>query len=387
MVQYNNNPKESVDWNEVIHSLFIQLTLPLYFLEVMPMKYTITCIFALLCSAFALQAQDQHFTQFYASPLTLNPALSGSFEGTYRFSLIYRDQWKGILDNPFVTYSAAADFRFNMKKRGKQYKDAVGGGVLFYNDQVSVTGFSNNQIIVSGAFHKSLSKQNDQFLSLGLQAGISQRNINYAGVDFQDQFNGSNGYSNPTGEVLPENNFAYGDYSVGLNYTYSPARSIGFFAGVAMHHIMEPSISFFYDEEDPDRVDDNKLFRKYTAHLNVMIPIGESVQISPRALYYTQGPHMAANAGANLRFLINQSNGMAFHLGSWVRGTQDETNSPFMDAVVLMTGIEINNFLVGLSYDANLKALNTGGRNQGAFELSIAYLGEYEDDTVLCPKF
>lgn len=351
------------------------------------MKYTIICIVALCFSVSSLMAQDQHFTQFYASPLTLNPALTGSFEGTYRFSLIYRDQWKGILDNPFVTYSAAADFRFNLKKRANRYKDAVGGGVLFYNDKVSVTGFSNNQIIVSGAFHKSLSKSNDQFLSLGFQAGISQRNINYSGVTFQDEFNGSSGYTNPTGEDLPENNFAFGDYSVGLNYLYAPPRSVGFYAGVAMHHIMEPSVSFFYDEEDPDRVDDNKLFRKYTAHLNIVIPFGESVQFSPRALYYSQGPHMATNVGANFRFLINESNGTALHLGSWVRATQDEESSPFVDAVVLMTGLEINNFLVGLSYDANLKSLNTGGRNQGAFELSIAYLGQYDDDTVLCPKF
>lgn len=351
------------------------------------MKYTISYLVVLFLSVSALRAQDQHFTQFYASPLTLNPALTGSFEGTYRFSLIYRDQWKGILDNPFVTYSAAADFRFNMKKIGNKYKDAIGGGVLFYNDRVNVTGFSNNQIVISGAFHKSLSKQNDQFLSLGFQAGINQRNINYAGVDFQDQFNGSSGYTNPTGEDLPENNFAHGDYSVGLNYLYAPARKVGFYAGVAMHHIMEPSISFFYDEEEPDRVEDNKLFRKYTAHFNIVIPFGESIQFSPRALYYSQGPHMAANAGANFRFLFNEFNGTAFHLGSWVRGTRDETSSPFMDAVVLMAGIEINNFLLGLSYDANLKSLNTGGRNQGSFELSVAYLGEYEDDTVLCPKF
>lgn len=351
------------------------------------MKYTIICLLALCLSVSGLTAQDQHFTQFYASPLTLNPALTGSFEGTYRFSLIYRDQWKGILDNPFVTYSAAADFRFNLRRRGSQYKDAVGGGVLFYNDKVNVTGFSNNQMIFSAAFHKSLSKSNDQFLSLGVQAGISQRNINYAGVDFQDQFNGSNGYTNPTGEDLPENNYAFGDYSVGLNYSYAPPRKVAFYAGASMHHIMEPSVSFFYNPDDPDRVDDNKLFRKYTAHMSVTIPVGDAVQFSPRALYYSQGPHMAANAGGNFRFLINQSNGTAFHLGSWVRGTRDELNNPFMDAVVMMLGLEINNFLVGMSYDANLKAINTGGRNQGSFELSIAYLGQYEDDTVLCPKF
>jgi len=59
-----------------------------------------------------------------------------------------------------------------------------------------------------------------------------------------------------------------------------------------------------------------------------------------------------------------------------------------MDAVVLMTGIEMNNFLIGFSYDLNLDAFNTAGsKQQSAFEISVAYLGQYEDDTVLCPKF
>lgn len=351
------------------------------------MKYTITLIVALVLTQITAQAQDQHFTQFYASPLTLNPALTGSFEGKYRFSLIYRDQWRNVLDNPFTTYSASGDFRFRLNSRSRKYKDAVGAGVLFYNDKVSVTGFSNNQIILSGAFHKSLSRQNDQFLSLGIQAGISQRNINYAGINFQDQFNGSDGYNLPTGEELPENNFAYGDYSVGLNYLYAPARSFGLYAGAALHHIMQPSVSFFYDPEDPDRNEDSKLYRKYTAHLSLAIPLGQSVQFSPRALYYQQGPHTAVNAGANFRFLVNESSGTALHVGSWARASRDEVASPIMDAVVVMLGLEINNFLVGLSYDANLNALSNNARQQGAFELSIAYLGEYEDDTVLCPKF
>lgn len=351
------------------------------------MKYTIALIVALFFSLLTGRAQDQHFTQFYASPLTLNPALTGSFEGKYRFSLIYRDQWRNVLDNPFVTYSAAGDFRFRLNSRARKYKDAVGAGVLFYNDKVSVTGFSNNQIILSGAFHKSLSKKNDQFLSLGVQAGISQRNINYSGVNFQDQFNGSNGYTNPTGEELPENNFAHGDYSVGLNYSYAPERSFGLYAGATLHHIMEPSVSFFYDPEQPERNEDSKLYRKYSAHLSLLIPLGQSIQFSPRALYHQQGPHAIANAGANLRFLINESNGTALHVGSWARAGRDEEANPFMDAVVILLGLEINNFLVGLSYDANLNELSNTGRNQGAFELSIAYLGEYEDDTVLCPKF
>ncbi len=334
-----------------------------------------------------LNGQDQHFTQFYASPLSLNPALAGSFEGRYRFSFIYRDQWRNALDNPYTTYSAAADFRFQIGNIRKPRKDAFGAGMIFYGDKVSSPGFSTNQIMLSGAFHKSLSRNADQYLSAGIQIGLAQRNVVYGSLTFNDQFNGSDGYTNPTAEELPENNFAFKDFHAGIHYAYSPKRGIGVFLGGALHHIMEPQTSFFYDDEKPDRYDQNYVFRKYTLHAALQIPVGESVKISPRLLFYNQGPHVAINAGSNIRFAISQSGNTALHLGGWARTTRDETQNPYLDAAILMTGFEFNDFLLGISYDLNLTSLNLNRRSQGALEISVAYLGQYENDSVLCPKF
>jgi type IX secretion system PorP/SprF family membrane protein len=351
------------------------------------MRKGFTLLLGVVLSCITLSAQDQHFTQFYASPVTLNPALTGAFTGKYRLSLIYRDQWRSVLENPYVTYSGAADFRFGFNKRKANYKDAAGVGVLFYNDRIPDIGFSTSQVQLSAAFHKSLSKNNDQFLSLGVQMGIAQRNVNYDKLTFEDQFNGTNGYSNNTAEPLPENNFAYGDFNVGLNYTYAPEQQVGVFIGAAMYHILEPSVSFFYDNDNPDRYPDDKWQRKYVAHVGMQIPTGNVVQIMPRALYYRQGPHNAVNAGTNLRFLVDEIRGNALHVGGWVRLNNDETKKWLASAAIGMVGVELGNFLIGLSYDATLSDLTKTKRGQGAFEISIAYLGEYEDDTVLCPKF
>lgn len=349
-------------------------------------------LFILTGFAFSLSegyAQDQHFTQFYAAPLSFNPALTGAFNGNYRLGIIYRDQWRSVLDAPNVSYAASVDMRFGLSSRGRRSRDAVGGGVIFYSDKFSEIGFSTNQISVSGAFHKSLSGDGDQFLSLGGQIGIAQRNINYENITFGDQFNGSNGYSEPTGETLPENNFSFGDMAVGLNYTLAPARRTALFAGIALHHILEPQVSFYFDpdEEDEDKNGDNTLLRKLTAHLTLQIPLSEDIQLLPRALIYKQGPHMALNAGANFRFLLNEFSGLAMHLGGWIRPVSDANNSFEPEAAVLMTGIEINNFLIGFSYDANIKDFNAAGNRRNSFEISIAYLGNYDNETVLCPKF
>lgn len=329
----------------------------------------------------ALMAQDQHFTQFFASPLTLNPALSGTFNGKYRVALIHRDQ------DPFQTFSGAIDLRFDLNRVGKSNKDAFGVGVVFYNDRVPAVGFSNNNINVAGAFHKSLSRAGDQYLSAGFQVGLAQRNFNYESFNFDDQFAGDGSYTNPTAEILPENNFAHADLGVGINYTYAPERGLSIFAGAAMHHILEPQISFYYEEEESEFSNSSLLHRKYTAYVNFSIPIGEAVSLQPRGLFYAQGPHLALNAGANFRFLFDEISGTALHVGGWARPVSNEDNSFSMDAVVGMVGVEYSNFLLGFSYDAQLESLGAVRDRRGAFELSVAYLGEYENETILCPKF
>jgi hypothetical protein len=65
----------------------------------------------LCCWNTRLTAQDKHFTQFYAAPLALNPALTGALDGKYRVSTIYRDQWRKVLDEPIKTFAVGADLR------------------------------------------------------------------------------------------------------------------------------------------------------------------------------------------------------------------------------------------------------------------------------------
>ena len=51
---------------------------------------------AMMLTTTAL-AQDPHFTQYFTSPLTLNPALTGLVQGDLRFAANYRQQWASTL--------------------------------------------------------------------------------------------------------------------------------------------------------------------------------------------------------------------------------------------------------------------------------------------------
>ncbi|HHB79604.1 MAG TPA: type IX secretion system membrane protein PorP/SprF [Saprospiraceae bacterium] len=329
------------------------------------------------------EAQDKHFTQFYASPLTLNPALTGSSNGKYRAGLIYRSQWKGVLDNPFKTYAGSIDLKFRVLPKNPN-KDYVGAGILFYSDKVAGIDFSNTQMALSGAYHKSLDPRDRQYLSVGIQLGLTQRNVNISKLTFQDQYNGLNGYTLASSEELPENNFGYPDLSVGINYTSAIGKNSRYFVGGALHHALSPKITFY---RSGDVIGNARLYRKYSGQFSADLYLGNDISILPRFLFALQGPHMEINAGSNIKFKFNSYSPTSFHVGAWARPVRDEQSNIFLDAVVLMAGIEINNLVMGLSYDANISDLTTYRQGQNAFELSLVFIGEYENDEVMCPKF
>ena len=348
-------------------------------------KLFVRCLLSVVVIAafrIVLVAQDSHYSQFYAAPLTLNPALTGAFEGRYRVSTIYRDQWRSVLEEPIQSYSVAGDFRFSPRKR-RVVEDAVGLGLVFNNDRVGLVDFNTTQIGVSIAYHKSLGVNNDQFLSAGFQAGITQRSVNYGALHFQDQFDGFSGFTGPTLEELPANNFAYLDLNAGVNYSAKLGKRSNLFAGVAYHHFSQPVVSFEREKEDGDL-----LYPRISAHISANLPIGgrqSRVSFLPRLLVAKQGPHFETTVGGNFRTLMGTSGNSAFHIGSWVRPVRSYKGTN-LDAAVAMVGFEMNNVLLGLSYDLNLGALSARQR-QGAFEISIAYLGNYANEGIICPKF
>src|SRR4249920_776622 len=101
-------------------------------------------------------AQDPNFSQFFASPLTLNPALTGKFDGNFRVAGNYRNQWPSI-NNAFVTKTGSADF--HLLRNNLPEIDRWGFGVLFMNDQNGNGALRTNQFSLSTAYHKGLNKK------------------------------------------------------------------------------------------------------------------------------------------------------------------------------------------------------------------------------------
>jgi type IX secretion system PorP/SprF family membrane protein len=358
----------------------------------MKISYIYSRLFFLVLTAictlpFTSYGQDPHFSQFYASPLNLNPALAGTAAGNYRVSVNYRDQWRGALDNPLKTFGASGDLKHMMNDRQNR-PDILAGGFMFFSDQVSDFDLNTNQIALVGAYHKSLSQNYDNYIGIGVQFGLNQKSINYEDLFFQDQFNAIDGFDLQTGELLPANNFAFLDFVVGLNYSTAPRKGVKYYGGVSFAHLSSPNISFYRSDEspNPDLIKENKLHRKLSAYVGASLQTTQALEVQPRALLLLQGPHMEVNLGTNFRHKITERGGTYLHFGPWLRLSRDE-ESVGVESLVFSVGYEIENFMLGISYDHSVSDLVNDRKGLNALEISISYLGEVDNNDGFCPTF
>ncbi|RYG50341.1 MAG: type IX secretion system membrane protein PorP/SprF, partial [Chitinophagaceae bacterium] len=112
------------------------------------------------------QAQDPHFSQFFASPLTLNPAFTGKFDGSWRLAANHRDQWPSI-PKAYVTTSASFDMGI-MKNRIAE-GDVFGIGISGVSDASANSQLKLNYGSLSLSYHKALDADGYNTIGAGFQ--------------------------------------------------------------------------------------------------------------------------------------------------------------------------------------------------------------------------
>ena len=304
--------------------------------------------FILLCLSFQMSAQDVVFSQFFAAPMELNPALTGLTHAP-RISLNYRNQWPAI-PNAYITYAVAYDQYFDNVNSGiglNIISDVEGGGI-----------YTTNRIDFSYAY--DLRIEGDFYLRGGLEAGFVQRRLNWDKLVFLDQIDpltGStdgNGNPIPTEENRPDNlSRYYPDFAAGI-LAYSPI----FYAGVAIKHLNAPDENQLNFETD---------FAQrpvlYSVHAGAEIPLTESNKngqrtfISPNILFVRQADFGQVNVGA-------YAQAERIFGGLWYRRAWSNP-----DAVIFLVGFQQNIIKVGYSYDLTLSQLSS--RTGGGHEVSV----------------
>lgn len=334
-------------------------------------------------------AQDISISQTYAAPLSLNPALTGGYQGNFRVSLLYRDQWSSMLSDPYRSFLVSGDARIPLKKQSRN-TDYVGVGILIANDRKNPFDYSNNSITFNGAFHKRLGDGAVNYLSAGVQFGLLQKNFSYENFTFQDQFNGIDEFPFTSNEQLPVNNHAHFDFSIGLNYATELKNNMTLEIGAAAYHVLEPNISFYQDVNPTTApvglINENKQRSRYVAHVSSRISPHYDLSFTPRLIFSTQGNHQQIQAGSGVRSVLSDVKQTALHAGLWGRVTHDLDSYAFRD-IVAMVGIEYEQVIFGFSYDLSIDDISTYSVGQHSFEFSVRYIGSYEDEGFYCPQF
>jgi type IX secretion system PorP/SprF family membrane protein len=307
----------------------------------------------ILLSSLPGFAQDHLYSQFFNSPIYLNPALTGQFKADLRVNLIYRNQWSYV-PGTFSYVSASIDY--NVPRFGG------GIGLLFTRSSEGTAYLDKTNI--SGVYSYSVGSE-DFVLSFGLQAGVTNRKIDYSKLIFGDQIDPSLGIisgSSAAGD-MPFNNKFYFDSGVGTNLAVGE-----FNIGAAMQHINQPNESFTGTPA--------KLPMRTNAHISYRWDLNpfeerdedEKSYVIPSVVFYKQSNAESYSIGL-------QYKRRSINVGLWYRSGNN--TGPSAMVVSLIFDLFINRdggekLRFGISHDAQTSGL-TYGNSAGSTEGSLGY--------------
>ena len=329
-------------------------------------------IFILLGCCTLLQGQDPHFSQYFASPLTLNPALTGFFDGDYRLALNEREQWWNVGSN-YSTTSISADFK--ILKESIPENDVFGIGFSGIFDKSLNGALLSNYISLSGAYHKNLQGNSNQRLTVGFQATFADRYIDYNKLSFASQFNVD--FFDPTVPVniITSNpNSRYFELNTGVLYSLHTDNNSNYYVGGAIYHVNRPNESIFNPSGD-------KIPFRYTVHGGTDLTISAQSSILLSGVYMLQGnvhDQLIGGAyGLKTSDDLSSDDHIRLYAGFWYR--VNESYIPYL-------GIDYNNFSFGLNY--NISASSISAYQPRTFEFALIYRHKFNiNQATLCPRF
>lgn len=326
------------------------------------------CLLLLLIAARPLQAQDIHFSQINESPLWLNPANAGFYNGYMRASINYRNQWASM-GNAFQTMAFSIDAATLKTRKSPAY---LGLGLYVFNDKAGAAKLSTTQaqFHISGIVRVGKGAK----MGAGLYGGIMQNNGNYNALTFGTQYAGGKiDNTLATGETVNYNSFINADFGAGLNYEYSNKNidltrddefSIKF--GAAVHHVGQPVQRFSSGSN-------YQLPMRFVGQVSSHIDIkGSSIAILPSLIYLRQGTATEITVGSHVRYRLKN--------GTKITGAKSEAGISLgvyyrvKDAISPQLMIDFGAYTFGFSYDYNVSAYKQVSRGMGGLEVYFKYM-------------
>jgi type IX secretion system PorP/SprF family membrane protein len=301
----------------------------------------------------ALAQQDNHLSQFNASPLTFNPAMTGMFKGNYRGQLNYRTQWGSILNKPFINQVAS----FDMPRK------KFGYGIIVMSNKAGSGNMNTTSALLSCAYEVTSDPTEVHHLTTGLQVGFINKSVDVSRLTFDNQYTTANGGGfdqtvssqenfQSTSYLLPDVNFGIYYYNTNKEKKFNP------YIGASGFHMTIPKESFYGNL--------NRMPIRYLIHGGSKIKINEVIKVDPSFLYMQQNNVHEINFGVTGDYYMLEQN-THLQLGTFYR---------YKDAFIIQTAVLYKEYTLRMSYDFNTSSLNAYTHGRGGFEISIIYTRE-----------
>lgn len=315
--------------------------------------------------AGSLKAQiDPHFSQYYAYPMWLNPALTGVFNGSTRVTANYKNQYATI-NNAYKTTAISADMKPTQN---------VGVGLNILDQASGDVGFNYFSAYANFGYGITVSSDGNQRVNFGLQAGVINRSFDPSKAQFGDQYDPLTGYNPglPSNETFANTSATVFDAGAGVFYSNGdPTTNANLFGGFSVGHLSRPKDPFAAQGTD------SKVPLRYTAEAGVRIKTGSFFAVTPHAIYIKQQNAEEKALGAYTEMKLANNNGLI--AGAMYR---------FGDAAIANVGYDVKGLVIGASYDFNTSSINRVTNSMGGIELSISYVfrKHVNEPEPICPR-
>ncbi len=326
-------------------------------------RYIRIALLLVVFQSVLVRGQDMHFTQFYSSPLYLNPAFAGA-DVCSRVSLTYRNQWPGI----YKTYKStllSIDHTFSAQN--------IGAGLLVGDDYAGSGALHTTIITPMIAYQAKINRE--WITRFAIQPGIGMRSINFNNLRFGDEI-----YYGTTVEQPTQTKVFFDVGAGGLIY------SAKYWGGVSVYHLNRP-------DETLMGIEGATLPIKLTVHGGMKYLIDEDEKdeahmksVNPVVHYRHQNKFDQLDIGAYF------THGFV-SFGVWYRGIPVKRYKPGYannDAVAMILGMKTKRLNIGYSFDITISKL--AGLSKGAHEVTLSYQmckarKKKKKIAVPCPKF
>jgi len=304
-----------------------------------------------------LKAQDYHFSQFYANPTGLNPALTAAFDGVVRGSVIMRSQWMSVT-KPFLTIGAEVD---GAVYKNNRRQELLGIGITFNGDKSGDVNYRSAQATLSLSYIKNIGRSSRHKLGIGVYAGVVNNQFDLDLSTWDNQFaNGVFYPSLPAGESFENIQRWYADFGVGAFWGYLPNRNTLFRLSVSASHLNRP----FYGFGESNA----QLPIRYTAYFFSQIALNRNLSLSPMVYASWQRKFSEYLAGCNVEYFKKKNSYTTlFSLGG---GLLYRWN----DALVLNGFVSWQNLRFSIAYDVNVSPFVVATHGRGGMEIAISYI-------------